>query len=93
MLENSDDKGFLQTTQPVKQHLAERGMVTKSQKGKKACVERKVGECYQWNANGQCSRGDSKSFGYDPAFGNKRKDQRRKGQRSSPAPNSKARTD
>ena len=24
-------------------------------KGKKACVERKVGECFQWKAHGQCS--------------------------------------
>ena len=37
----------------------ERGTVTKSQKGKKAYVERKVGECFQWNAHGQCSKGDS----------------------------------
>ena len=31
----------------------ERGAVTKSQKGKKAFVERKVGECFQWKAHGQ----------------------------------------
>ena len=33
----------------------ERGAVTKSQKGKKASAERKVRECYQWTAIGQCS--------------------------------------
>ena len=35
-----------------------RGSVTKSQKGNKAYVERIVGECFQWKAHGQCSKGD-----------------------------------
>ena len=30
----------------------ERGVATKSPKGRKASVERKVGECYQWKAIG-----------------------------------------
>ena len=34
-------------------------VVTKSQKGTKVIVERKVGESFQWKANGQCLRGDS----------------------------------
>ena len=34
----------------------ERGAVSKSQKGKKAYVERKVGKCFQWKAHGQCSK-------------------------------------
>ena len=68
-------------------------MVTKSQKEKNAYVERKVAECFQWKANGQCSRGDSCSFSHEPAFGNQHEAQRRKGQQSSPAPNSKAKTD
>ena len=34
-------------------------------KGKKACVERKVRECFQWKAHGQCSKGDSCSFSHD----------------------------
>ena len=63
----------------------ERGAVTKSQKGRKSSVERKVGECYQWKQLGQCSKGDSWSFSHDPASGNRR-DQRREGQSSSPAP-------
>ena len=58
--------------------------VTKGQKGMKACVERKVGECFQW---------DSCSFSHEPASGNRGGGQRRKGQSSSPAPNSKAKTD
>ena len=29
---------------------------------KTACVERNVGECFQWKANEQCSKGDSWSF-------------------------------
>ena len=72
----------------------ERGAVTKSRKGKKAYVERKVGECFQWKAHGQCSKGDSRSFSHDKLvqgglFGG----QRRKGRSSSPAPISKAKTD
>ena len=68
-------------------------MISKSQKGKKAYVERKVGERYPWKANGQFSRGDSCSFSRETAFGNEREAQRRKGKQSFPAPNSKAKTD
>ena len=47
----------------VRNEVVERGAVTKSQKGKKAFVERKVGQCFQWKAHGQCSKGDSCSSG------------------------------
>ena len=30
-------------------------------------MERKVGECFQWKAIGQCSKGDSCGFSHDPA--------------------------
>ena len=33
--------------------VVERGAVNKSSKGKKAYVERKVEECFQWKAHGQ----------------------------------------
>ena len=60
-------------------------------KGKKACVERKVGECLQWKAHKQCSKADSCSFSHDTmASGNRGADQRRKGRSSSPASHSKA---
>ena len=36
----------------VRNEVVERGSVTKSQKGKKAFVERNVGECFQWKAHG-----------------------------------------
>ena len=72
--------------------VVERGAVTKSQKGKKAYVGRKVGECFQWKAHGQCSKGDSCS--HDRLVqGDLYGGQRRKGRSSSPAPNSKAKTD
>ena len=45
---------------------------TKSSKGKKAYVERKVGECFQWKAHGQCSKGDSCSFIHELASQTKR---------------------
>ena len=46
----------------VRSDVVERGSVTKSQKGKNANVERKVGECFRCRAHGQCSTGDSCSF-------------------------------
>ena len=72
--------------------VVERGSVTKSQKGNKAYVERKVGECFQWKAHGQCSKGDSCGFSHDPllALGNSGSGQRRKGRSSSPASHAKA---
>ena len=36
----------------IQNEVVERGAVTKSCKGKKPFVERKVGECFQWKANG-----------------------------------------
>ena len=39
--------------------------MSKSLNGNKACVERKVGECFQCKAHGQCSKGDSCSFIHD----------------------------
>ena len=73
--------------------VVESGAVTKSQKGKRAYVERKVGEIYHWKPNGQCSNGDSFRFSHELASGNSGGAQRRKRQSSSPAPNSKAKTD
>ena len=71
--------------------IVERGSVIKSQKGKKAFVDRKVEECSQWKAHGQCSKGDSCSFRHDiKTSGNSGGDQSSKGRSSSPAPNSKA---
>ena len=55
-------------------------------------MERKVGECYQWKAIGQCSKGDSCSFSHDRGSGN-RCDHRHEGQSSSPAPKAQAHTD
>ena len=78
----------------VQNGVVERGAVTKSRKGKKACVERKVGECFLWKAHGQCSEGNSCSFSHDKLVqGDLYGGQRRKGRSSAPAPNSKAKTD
>ena len=53
-----------------------------------------MGECYQWRANGQCSKGDPCSFSDDRlASGNSGGGRRRKGRSSSPAPKAKAQTD
>ena len=34
-------------------------------KGTKQREQRSLGECWQWKANGQCSKGDNCSFGHD----------------------------
>ena len=53
--------------------------------------ERKVGECFQWKAHGECCKGDSCSFSHDiQDSGNRGQGQRRKGRSSSPASHSKA---
>ena len=46
--------------------VVERGSVTKTQRGNKAHVERKVGQCSQGKAQRQCSKEDSCSFSRDP---------------------------
>ena len=74
----------------VRNDVVERGSVLTSQKGKKADVERKVGECFQWEkAHGQGSKGDSCSFSHEKvASGNSGSGHSRKGRSSSPASNS-----
>ena len=42
----------------------ETGALVKSHKGRNVGVGRKVGECFQWRATGQCSKGDSCSFNH-----------------------------
>ena len=61
----SDDK-----KSKLQSEVVERGSVTKSSKGVKAYVERKVEECFQWKSHGQCYKGDSCSFGHEVASGN-----------------------
>ena len=43
----------------ARSEIVERGANSKSEEGKEAYVEWKVGECFQWKADGQCSKGDS----------------------------------
>ena len=64
----------------------ETGVSVKCHKGKKVSVERRMGKCYQWKANGQCSRGDSCSF----IHGNNRG---QRAQSSSPAPKAQTQID
>ena len=44
--------------------MLDRGAVTRSRKGNKANVERKVGDSWQWRATGQCSKGNSCGFNH-----------------------------
>ena len=71
----------------------ERGAITKGRKGKKAYVVTKVGECFQSKAHGQRSKGDLCSFIHESVSGNGYAAERGKGQSSSPAPDTKAKTD
>ena len=45
----------------IQNEIAERGAVTKERE-QNSFTKRKTGECFQWKANGCCSRGESKSF-------------------------------
>ena len=49
----------------VRKEVVERGAVFKSQKGKKANVDRNVGDCFQWKAHKQCSKKDSCGCSHD----------------------------
>ena len=70
------------------------GGVAQSRKENKANVERKVGDCWQWQATGQCSKGDSCGFHHGVrACGNGSELHKQKEWTSSPAPNSKATKD
>ena len=40
-------------------------------KGQNSFSKRKTGECFQWKANGSCSKGDSCSFLHSHALGNR----------------------
>ena len=42
----------------------EKNAVVKNQ-GTKQCVQRILGDCWQWEANGQCVKGDNCSFRHD----------------------------
>ena len=68
--------------------------MTRSGKDNKANVERKVGDCWQCQATGQCSKGDSCGFHHGGrASGNGSELHKQKERTSSPAPNSKATKD
>ena len=63
-------------------------------KENRANVERKVGDCWQWQATGQCSKGDSCGFHHGVrASGNGSELLKQKERTSSPALNSKATKD
>ena len=68
--------------------------MTRSRKENRANVERKVGDCWQWQATGQCSKGDSCGFHHGvTASGNGSELHKQKERTSSPGPNSKATKD
>ena len=50
--------------------ITERVAVTEG-KGQKSFTKRKTGECFQWKANGSCSKGDSCSFPHSHASGSR----------------------
>ena len=46
----------------VRNERIETGILVKTQTRKNDSVERKSGECFQWNAKGHCTKGDACSF-------------------------------
>ena len=50
----------------------ETGALVKTQKGKNVSVERTTGHCHQWQAKGQCSKGDACSVRHDDMRGGKK---------------------
>ena len=54
----------------IQNEITERGAVTKG-KGQNSFTKRKTRECFQWNAYGSCSRGESFSFLHMPATGSR----------------------
>ena len=44
--------------------ILETGVLVKSHKDRNVSAERKVGDCFQWKANGQCSKGDPCSWNH-----------------------------
>ena len=76
----------------ARNEIVEKGAVTKRPEGRKAVVERKVGECYQWKALGRRSRGDSCTFSHAQASRNGR-GQRQEEPTFSPAPKARAQSD
>ena len=54
----------------IQSEITERGAVTKG-RGPNSFTKRKTGECFQWKANGSCSRGGSCSFLHMPAIGSR----------------------
>ena len=86
---NKEKPNYSQVKTTVKLHIGQMmrtrnfrvRSVTKSQKGKKAYVERKVEECFQWKAHGQCVQKETHvvSVMTDKAPGNSGSGQRRKG--------------
>ena len=59
--------------------------MVKNQRGKKR-EQRSLGDCWQWKANGQCSKGDNCSFRHD-------KDKRAKSTQPNPSPRSSTQQD
>ena len=51
-----DDQKMRNRNFRVRIDVVERGSVTNSRKGNKAYVGRKIRECFQWKAHGQCSK-------------------------------------
>ena len=54
----------------IQSEITERVAVTEG-KGQNSFTKRKTGECFQWKANGSCSKGDSCSFLHSRASGNR----------------------
>ena len=70
-IEQAHRSGKIRIQSEITQRVAvTAGAVTKG-KGLNSFTKRKTGECFQWKANGSCSKGDSCSFLHSHASGNR----------------------
>ena len=54
----------------IQSEITERVAITKG-KGQNSFTKPTTGECFQWKANGSCSKGDCCSFSHSHAWGNR----------------------
>ena len=64
MVKRSIEQDFRNRNFEARNGNYEKNAVVKNQ-GTKQRVQRILGDCWQWETNGQCSRGDNRSFRHD----------------------------
>ena len=82
MMKRQKDQKFRTRKFQARNERIKRGVLVKTRKGKNVSVEKEQGDCYQWKAKGQCTKGNARNFRHDENKGGQVT------QPSSPAPRS-----